>query len=146
MTKELDKPAIDLASFDLEADADRGATMQLLAPRADKASGLKYAEPTGITFQVLGAESPTFRANMRAMIDDVARVLQEQPKDPDMADKLAKARTAACAVTGWSDNVVLSGEKLEFSRDNATRLFYERPWIAVQVENFRNNVGNFEPR
>jgi hypothetical protein len=143
---ELDKPIFDLASIDLEAEADRGATMQLLAPRDDKAAGLKRFEPTGVTMQVLGADSPTFRANVRAMIDDVARELQEQPKEPDMADKLTRARTAACAVTGWSDNVVLAGEKLEFSRDNAARLFYERPWIGVQVENFRNNAGNFGPR
>lgn len=146
MTEELSRPLFDLASIDLESDAERGATMELLVPRDDKASGKRRLEPTGITMQVLGADSPTFRRNVRKMIDEVAANVQEQPKDPDDADKLARARTAACAVVSWSDNVVLAGEKLEFSRDNAARLFYERPWVGVQVENFRTNLGNFAPR
>jgi hypothetical protein len=143
---ELEKPVLDLGLIDLETEADQPRTMELLYPRADKASGKGRADPTGITMEILGDDSPTYRRNVRQMVDEVNRNLQEQPTDPDSLEKLGRARQAACAVVSWSDNVVLNGDKLEFSRDNATRLFYERPWIARQVENFRTNPGNFAPR
>jgi len=146
MTQELDGPVLDLGTFDLEAEADRGASMDLLAPRADKQSGLTRAAKTGIVFTVLGDDSPTFRRNLRAMVDERQANLASEPKDPDTLEKLNSARIAACCVTDWTDNVLLNGEKLEYSRDNAIKLFFERPWIARQVESFRLNVGNFGPR
>jgi hypothetical protein len=136
----------DFADIDLEREADVPTEMQVLYPRPDKTSGKGFGAPTGITFRVLGDESPTFRRNLREMIDDVARNIHEQPKEPDAVDKLSRARTAACAIVGWSDNVILDGEKLSFTRDNAVRLMWERPWVARQVENFRTNAGNFAPR
>lgn len=137
--------ALDLASFDLETEADRGGTMELLAPRSDKASGMQAGQPLGITLTVLGEDSPTFRRNLREMIDEVNADLVSQPKEPDTIQKMTLARTAACSVTGW-EGVVFNGKKLEFSREAAVTLFFERPWIARQVESFRVRPGNFGPR
>jgi hypothetical protein len=147
VAQELSTPALDLADFDLESEAERGADMQLLAPRDDKARGLQRGQPLGLVFHVLGEDSPTFRRNVRETIDEVQRKLENEPKEPDAVRKLAEARTAACALTGWSGTpVVLNGQALEFSRDAAAELMYERPWIATQVNNFRANAGNFGPR
>lgn len=138
--------AIDLAIFDLEAEAEAGAPMELVAPRGDKAAGVKQGDPLGFTIQVLGEDSPTYRHNIRLVADEIQRNLSAEPKDPDTADKLAKARVAACAVTGWSGDALFGGKTPEFSRDAAVELFFERPWIARQVENFRRIPGNFGPR
>lgn len=147
MSENQETAVLDLGSFDLEAEADAGAEMDLLAPRSDKKFKVAAGDKLGITFHVLGDESPIYRDNLRKMIDEVQMNLQEEPKDPDTIQKLSDARTAACALTGWSGKpVLLDGRELEFSRDNATKLMYERPWICRQVNNFRVRPGNFEPR
>lgn len=144
-TTKSEPEGFDLALFDLEAEADKGATMELLAPRADAKSRLTQGQPLGITFQVLGDDSATFRANLRAMIDGVQANLAAQPKEPDAIDRLTKARVAACALTDWL-GVVYEGKPVPFSRAAAEKLFTDRPWAARQVENFRTSPGNFGPR
>lgn len=125
----------DLDSLDLASAAEGGATMQLLHPVS--------AEPIGITFEVLGSDAPTYRKNIRKLRDMLAKAGEDdEEEDPERRDLLSSARVAACAVRGWS-GVVWQGEPLPYSFDNAVMVFSARPWVAEQVEFFRNRRANF---
>lgn len=46
----------------------------------------------------------------------------------------------------WSDNIELGGERLEFNRQNAIRMYLEQDWVAEQVLRFVVEIENFDPK
>ena len=133
---------MDIQSFDLEAEAEKGGKFELMAPRAE--GKIDMGDGLGVFFEVLGDESSTFARNIRAMQDHIRANLASEPKDPDAIARLVLARTVACAVTGWK-GLEHGGIELPFSQEAAVELFSKRPWIARQIDMFRRNPGNFAP-
>lgn len=128
--------ALDLAAFDLQADAGRGATMPVLNPRT--------GVPTGATIQVLGSDAREYRVALRRIRDTAAASLEREPTDEDDALLLGRARTAAAAVRSW-EGITVNGEAVTYSPANAVSLLTEYPWLADQVLSFVNARGNFAP-
>lgn len=124
----------DLAEYDLDAEASRGAEMTVHDPKTGKATDAKV--------QVIGQESAQYRANLRRIRDMVAAAPEREPADEDTQLMLSRARNAAAAMTGWT-NIGFDGTQLEFSLEAAIELGTKRPWFADQVLGFTATRGNF---
>jgi hypothetical protein len=125
---------LDLADYDLDAEATRGAEMTVHDPRTGK--------PTDAKVRVIGQDSAQYRANLRRIRDAVAAAPEREPADEDAQAMLARARSAAAAITGWSD-IGFGGAQIEFSTEAAIDLCTRRPWFADQVLGFTGTRGNF---
>ncbi|ACL58449.1 hypothetical protein [Methylobacterium nodulans] len=125
---------LDLADYDLDAEATRGAEMTVHDPKTGK--------PTDAVLRVIGQESAQYRANLRRIRDMVAAAPEREPADEDTQLMLSRARNAAAAITGWT-NIGFGGSPIEFSLEAAIELGTKRPWFADQVLGFTAMRGNF---
>lgn len=129
-------PVFDLAGFDLQADAERGATMPVLNPRT--------GAPAGPTIEVYGSDARAYRVALRRIRDAAAATMEREPTDEDDALLLGRARTAAAAVKGW-EGIVIDGEPVSCTLENAVLVLTTYPWLADQILNYANARGNFAP-
>ncbi|MCP1550714.1 MULTISPECIES: hypothetical protein [Methylorubrum] len=125
---------LDLAEFDLQSEAERGAAMPVANPRT--------GEKTGATLQVYGADARAYRVALRRIRDAAAREMEREPTDEDDALILGRARSAAAAITGWS-GIALKGEPVDYSPEAAVEVLKAYPWLADQVLAYTANRGNF---
>lgn len=125
---------LDLAEYDLDAEASRGATMVVRDP--------KTGAETDAKLRVIGQESSQYRATLRRIRDMVAAAPEREPVDEDTAFILSRARNAAAAVTGW-EGIGFGGQAVEFTLEAAIDLCSRRPWLADQVLAFTATRGNF---
>lgn len=127
---------MDLASLDLTAAADRGADMKLEHPVTGAPLLTDAGEP--ITIRLLGNDSREFRA----AIGDLAEKQAGKRRQSLDAAEAHSVELLARMTTGWH-GIVFGGEDLPFTRDNAARIYRERPWIREQVDKFIGDRGNF---
>lgn len=127
-------PAIDLAEFDLQGEAERGSTMPVLNPRT--------GAPTGATISVYGIDSRAYRVALRRIRDEVAANFEREPTDEDDGLLLGRAREAAAAAHAW-EGIAVKGDRLDFSTENAVEAFRLYPWLADQVLVYVRARGNF---
>lgn len=125
---------LNLSEFDLQAEAERGATMHVLHP--------KTGERTSATCQVVGVEAKAYRDRLRAIRNEAMKNPDREPADEDGALLLGRARQAVAALTGWTD-IGDGGETVEFNDESAIRVMTKFPWLADQVLGFASNRGNF---
>jgi hypothetical protein len=122
---------MDLAQFDLAADAERGTTVQLLNPRTGAPLTTPEGEPVRIF--VDGRHSPAWdRAFERVAFDRAMRTWpgMDAPPVAEMAEEHA-APTFAAVTVGWR-GIALDGRPLAFSADAALALYRRFPWIVEQ--------------
>ncbi|MEI4473578.1 hypothetical protein [Frigidibacter sp. MR17.24] len=125
---------MDLASFDLAADASRGAELHLQNPITLEPLFTEDGQP--ITIRLLGGESREFRAAASDLLKAAKGKLSIEAGEARSAELLSKITVA------WS-NIVFDGETLDCTPANAARLYRARPWIRKQVDEFVADVGNF---
>lgn len=116
-----------------------------------------------IEMDFLGIESETGRRAAAKMIKEIDRKRKskrdaskmgvDEIMDVASESELARARFYATLCTGWR-NVVYIEDKdiddpkaapkpLEFSRENAIKLFSTRPWIMEGIDSFLADKSNF---
>ena len=127
---------MDLASLDLTAAADRGADMHLEHPVSGAPLLTDAGEP--ITIRLLGNDSREFRA----AIGELAEKQAGKRRQSLDAAEAHSCELLARLTTGWH-GLVFNGETLSFTRENAARLYRERPWIREQADRFIGDRGNF---
>ena len=116
---------MDLANYNLSADADNGYALTILDPYNGK--------PTDIVINIIGADSKTYRtAKTNAYRESM------QGKD---ADEISAKIYASC-VTGWQ-NVVKDGKEIGFSPEKAFDLFCDLNWLMDQVGAAVEKRANF---
>lgn len=111
---------MDLSVFDLEGDAEKGATLTLRHP----VSG----DDLDVTISLKGADSSTFQDAVKAL------------KGSDPLDRQVALLSAV--TTGW-DGVIWEGKALKFSRENAEMIYRKQPWVRSQVDMFISDRANF---
>lgn len=132
--------SIDLAALSTATACDKGFEMELLHPVTRV--GL------GVFISVVGKDSVIFKGHVRAKANERLRKTAEAGRrgregDPitvEGAEKDTIDLLAACT-TAWR-NVTFEGAALEFSADNARRLYGES-WIREQVDEAVGDLGNF---
>ena len=124
----------DLNFFDTSLKANTGVEYTLKHP----ATG----EDLDISFTLLGVDSDAFQELERAKkrtrlktqkIDITVEELENQTLD-----------TLTAMTIGWK-NVVLDGKELEFSPENARRIYSKFPWVREQIDGVIGNRALFLP-
>ncbi len=101
---------------------------------------------TSVFFTVYGAESERYR---QGLADQDERAMENRKLTPETpADRIAAhARLLSWCVKGWRTGdepiVILRGEKLPFSRENAERVFAISGQVRGQVHLAVNNALGF---
>lgn len=57
--------------------------------------------------------------------------------------EISKEIFVDCCLLDW-DNVYLEGEKLDYTRENAIKLFTDVPYILEVLESEANNIDNYK--
>lgn len=127
----------DIRKIDTKAAAERGLTFPL------KWDG----EEVGITISVIGAGSAAYKKH-KAIVDGKIASADKRgkPLNDDEKNSLYTVLAANCT-TGWT-GMVLDGEDVEFTVENALKIYEEFPTINTQVianiYNIVEMVGNVE--
>lgn len=129
---------MDLSKLDLEAAADQGATLQLRHPVTEEV--LTQDDGTPITITVLGSESKKFQRAMDAF--ERSRSGRKQKPMARAERQRAAAAMLAEVTVGWQ-GIIWDGEELPCTKENAKMLYFERPFIREQVDEFVGDMGNF---
>ncbi|WP_417292939.1 hypothetical protein [Desulfovibrio porci] len=122
---------IDLASLDTAALCDQGAELELNNP----ATG----EPLGVYLTLAGVDSKTFRNALGA----VAGKRAKRRGSPTIEEIRAEdVELAARCTLAWR-NVVVDGQELPCTLDNARQVYRRFPWMREQASNFAGDRGSY---
>lgn len=133
---------MDLSTLNIDETAEKGADLQLLHP-VDR-EPLLQEDGTPITIKLLGSDSKAYREISREIsrkrMNSMAR---SRNKDVDFTPTVEQACDilSACTV-GWK-GVIVNGEKLKFSKEEAYKLYHAHSWIRDQVDLFIGDRANF---
>lgn len=126
---------MDLASLSIRR-AENGEALHLRHPVTE--APLYDADGAPLTVQVIGQDSSAYRRKRNELIE----------KRPTGKLSIAYLEaegldlSVAC-VAGWSENIVLDGNKLAYSETNVRRAFVNLPWMREQVDAFCAERANF---
>ena len=129
---------MDLKKIDTVAAAEKGFTYKFVIPAELTES--KEPEETDIEVDVCGAGSKQHKladAEYKEKLNKFRKVAKEQKLDQETIEKKEGellAELVAKCVRGWK-NVELDGEKVEFSVENATKVFVGFPLLVLSVFN-----------
>lgn len=153
--------AFDIASIDLEKEADGGSWVQLSDPRTNElifADSKNKKPKADCSLNVIGVQSKVVQAKL-AEIEKGREEREEQNYDQfikegighvkarrdskSTADELAidDAMLLAASTIGWR-NLSFEGVE-EFSEDLMFKFFYARQWAAKQAQRHIANHLNF---
>jgi hypothetical protein len=125
---------MDLANFDLKANADRGFDVAVTNPIDDS--------ETDIIVSVVGSDSARYRnANIAAMVEIPLDDSMPTAERVDAVTRRASLILAAC-VTGWV-GIEVDGKVLELTEASAVELLAQYDWIADQLSEKIKNRENF---
>ena len=127
----------DIFSFDVIADAAKGAKLQLRHPVTKE---LLTHNEKPICLILLGLDSPQAQAaqiaNANARLDASAGRLTAELLSEEMYNVLV-----ACT-TGW-ENIYEGGKPVEFSPAEARSRYKKFPWLFEQANKFIGDRANF---
>ena len=138
--KEILSAAFDLATLDIKSAAESAHEFEL--------THVVTGAPLGVFISVVGDDSQAVRElsikSLHKMQRSKAKAEKVGKPFEFTLDEIeaANADSATARVVAWR-NVVLNGETLEFSEDNARMVFTKYPWIGDQVVSESKELGNF---
>ena len=127
---------MDFADLDLGSNADRGADMQVRHPVTEEPLFTDDGKP--ITIHLLGTDSAEFRNGVK----DIANRSAKRKRPSFNETERNTVELLARITTGWH-GIVLNGEPLKFTRENAEMLYRDRPWLREQADEFAGDRANF---
>ena len=145
----MDTKAFDFAALDLAEAADKPFEFEIKHP--ESGDGL------GVFVSVVGAESATFQAYIRAEGNKARRRQfeqqrkgREEPMTLEEEEETILRALAAC-MTGWrsvidgQDEPVImwGGNRLQFSTDAAIKWLKQFRWVREQVNKATADIANF---
>lgn len=130
---------LDLSSLDTKEASEKGAVLEVLHPIE--------GTPLGIKITLAGADSDIYRTAWRKMVDKMSQ--RQRPgqrlnfafKDQDEGDLDVQA---TCTLA-W-EGVLVDGQEIACSKENAKELYRRFPWIREQVVSFMGDRANFLQR
>lgn len=125
----------DLFDLDLGVAAEDGAPMELVHPTTGV---VLETDGRPIRIFLKGNDSATFRNRM-----DFHMRRNRKGKDQTLAEmEQQSADLLSYVTTGW-EGIMWQGEPIPFTRENAKKLYLDRPWIRKQVDEFVAEAENF---
>lgn len=124
---------VDLAAWDTAEKAEEGAELSLLHPVT--------GEELGVHIRLAGRDSSAYIKAQRSLLEKRANKYRRKGPSPEDLEK--DSRELAARVTlGWS-GVVVEGESLPCTRENALALYTRFPWIREQADAFVHDRENY---
>ena len=123
----------DLANLDTTKTAEEGAELSLIHPST--------GEDMGIFLRLAGVDSPTYTRAMRASADRLAKAFirnkfSSEENEREYLDLLARVTLA------WR-GVIIDGQTVPCTRENALALYRRFKWIGDQVKEFIADRSNY---
>lgn len=118
-----------------------GATIALRHPVTNE----PLSDDSGpLTIDIVGVDSPPFQARQLQLANRRLATAGNR-KSKITAEDLEKEGidTVAGCITGWSSNIELDGNRLDYSRANAKELLKRLIWVREQVDAAITDRGNF---
>lgn len=128
---------MDLKDLDLGVKAEQGATMEVRHPITDEI--LMGADGNPLTIHLLGADGPTFKK----AVFDIQQAASTRKKLTPSEQERNNVNALARATVGWSDNWLWDETPFHYSPENCRKLYTERPWVRVQVDEFIADRARF---
>lgn len=130
---------MDLNDLDLTQSADIGAEMTVIHP----ITGLPLCDEDGNVMKLflVGSDSKRLREAMKVRARSELMKRNPIKFDLDDAENKAAELLAACTL-GWS-HVIEGGVNLEFTNENAKRIYLKFGWLRQQADAFINDRANF---
>ncbi|SFS42233.1 hypothetical protein [Brevundimonas viscosa] len=127
---------MDLASLDTADVANEGVAMPVHGPDGQP---VLQEDGAAVTITLLGDDSDELVKFDRQLVNRSLR--GGQPITAELAEAKEISRLARATV-GWS-GIVLDGEVLKFSEENAKKLYKRLRWLRQQVRVFVADRANF---
>jgi hypothetical protein len=128
---------MDISKFNFKDGA--AARMELCHPATGEV--LKDDNGAAIWIDVYGSDSDVFRGALRSYGN---KKLAKGSKKQTMEElEQVSSKILAKATAGWSDQLMVNGDFLPCTEQNAEWLYCEYPWIREQIDTFVNERSNF---
>ena len=124
---------IDLASLDTAALCERGAEMELTHPATDA--------PLGVYLTLAGMDSKIWRKAVAALAEK--RMAKRGKVSAEEIQERGIEILARCTLS-WR-NVVVDGQELPCTLDNARQVYRRFPWMREQADAFASDRGAYLP-
>jgi len=135
---------MDLSKFNLTQQAEIGADLHLLDPNDEPLIYGSGKKEKPVTIKLLGTDSKVWRnKNREFQKKRTQKMVRNRAKNVDysVSDEETCEMLAACT-TEWH-GIDEKGEKLEFSYDEAFRVYMKHIWIREQADAFIADRANF---
>jgi len=123
----------DLASLDTIAASNEGEWMNVMHPKTD--------EPIGARIKLAGPDSDIVKKAQNKITNRRLKGRGRNKLDAESINEEQVEMLASCTL-GW-EGIVVNGEEVKFSKDNAVNLYLKYPWIMEQVNIFIGDRANF---
>lgn len=126
----------DLSNLDTGAAAETGAALEILHPVENT--------PLGIKITLAGADSDIYRQTINKSVNKRVQRMKPGQSIPFTAEEQEENGLNLLAVCTLSwEGVVVDGQELPCSKENAKSLYRRFPWIREQVDTFIGDRANF---
>lgn len=131
-----EKPLVDLSNLDTNKASEVGAVLEVLHPTANT--------PLGIKITLAGVDSDLYRRTINKNVNKRVQRMKPGQSLPFTAEEQEESSLELLAICtlGW-ENVVVDGEAIPHSKENAKELYARFPWIREQVDMFIGDRANF---
>lgn len=129
------KAPVDLAQFDTAVQKqDEGILVPIL--------GMDNRTSLGFSIRVAGPDSARAKAAQEALADEL---IEQQNMSQLSAAQIAErsVRYVAKVTMGWEPNVVLDGQQLAYTEENAAKLYVRFNFIKEQVDRAGGSRARF---
>jgi len=127
---------LDLGNLDTVETAEKGATLEVMHPTDNV--------PLGIAITLAGADSDLYQKTQNRTINKRAKRFrpgQSLSFTVEEQEENTLNLLATCTL-GW-EGVVVDGEPLPYSKENAKELYRRFRWLREQVDAFIGDRANF---
>lgn len=133
---------MDLASLDTASTADQGAALELRHPATNAV--LTKPDGSAITITLAGTDSERHRRAARAATNRRLKNSTGRRQNTLTAEEIEGdgIDLLVASTIGW-DGVMVDGQPLAYTPDNARKLYKRFSWVTEQAEAFVAERGNF---
>jgi hypothetical protein len=124
----------DIATLDLASTAEAGAPLEIRHP--------VNHDLLGISIQLQGMDSPTYRAIVRNQIDKQINDGKAELSAKELEERLVERLVSV--TLNWT-NILYQGEAMDCNPQNVRKLYSEQNWIREQVARFVEDRSHFLP-
>jgi hypothetical protein len=133
---------LDLTTLDTSATSEAGVVMEVRHPTTDAV--LKQPNGQPVTVTLAGEDSERYRRAWRESTDRKLK-MQQRGRQVSISAESVEADAVeilvACTI-GWS-GIGMDGAPLEFSPDNARKIYARLRWLREQADSFISDRANF---